>query len=184
MEEALTAAAAELRNRRIEQALAEQQGRLRAFVRRQLGDLPDAEDIVQEVLYELIVAYDLMKPIGHLAAWMVRVARNRIIDRFRARGREGEPDRILEALEVPDAGGPEAEYAHAMLADELERAIAELPLAEREVFLAHELQGRTFRELAAATGTNLNTLLGRKHAAVRHLRQRLRAAYEELATLE
>jgi RNA polymerase sigma factor (sigma-70 family) len=173
-----------MRNRRIEAALAEHQGRLRAFVRRQLRGLPDAEDIIQEVLYELIVAYDLAKPIGHLAAWMIRVARNRIIDRVRVRAREGEPERVIEALEVPDAAGPETEYAQAMLADELERAIAELPRAEREVFLAHELEGRTFRELAASTGTNLNTLLGRKHAAVRHLRRRLRAAYEEFARLE
>ena len=184
MEEVLTQTPVQLRNRRIEQALAAQQNRLRAFVRRQVGDLPDAEDIVQDVFYELLLAYDLMKPIGHLAAWMVSVARNRIIDRFRARAREGEPERVIEVLEVPDGGGPETEYAQQRLADELERAIAELPPAEREVFVAHELERRSFRELAAATRTNLNTLLGRKHSAVRRLRQRLRAAYEELASLE
>jgi len=185
MEDALNPPAARARNQRIEQALTAQQARLRAFVRREVGDL-EADDIVQEVLYELIVAYDLMQPIQHLAAWMLRVARNRIIDRWRARASAGadtvaEPQRLLEALELPDGSGPEAEYARLALADELERALAELPAREREVFVAHEIEGRSFKELSVATGTNINTLLGRKHAAVAHLRQRLRLAYEELA---
>ena len=184
MEEALISPAARMRNRRIEQALAEQQGRLRAFVRREVGDL-EAEDIVQEVLYELIVAYDLMQPIQHLAAWMMRVARNRIIDRWRSRAAAGghavrEPERLLEALELPRGSGPEAEYARHALADELEQSLAELPAHEREVFVAHEIEGVSFRELAQKTGININTLLGRKHAAVAHLRRRLRLAYQEL----
>jgi RNA polymerase sigma factor (sigma-70 family) len=178
----------------IARVFASQYRRLRAFVRAQIGDTGDVEDIVQEVFYELVAAYRVMQPIGHLAAWLLRVARNRVIDRLRARGREREvmvrsldaattypeSDRLLETLALPDDSGPEADYARAALADALEVALAELPSEQREVFVAHEIEGRSFKQLAASTGININTLLGRKHAAIRHLRERMRDAVEDL----
>lgn len=178
-------------NERIAAAFAEQQGRLRAIVHRQVVDDRDVEEIVQEVFYELVLAYRLMQPIEHLAAWLTRVARHRIIDRFRARTRrfEGtgsaaqgasEPDGVLESLEVPAAEGPEAQYTQGLLADALQAALAELPREQLEVFVAHELEGLTFRQIASRTGIGVNTLLGRKHAAVLHLRTRLRVVLEEL----
>jgi RNA polymerase sigma factor (sigma-70 family) len=193
MEEALTTpAVTRSQNERITQAVSDHQGRLRAFVRRQVDDVRDAEEIVQDVFYELVLAYRLMQPIEHVAAWMLRIARNRIIDRFRARATERKvvsealaedhaPDseRMLERLELPEGAGPESDYAGAVLADELEQAIAELPREQREVFIAHELEGRSFKEMAASTNISVNTLLGRKHAAVLYLRRRLRDAYED-----
>jgi RNA polymerase sigma factor (sigma-70 family) len=168
--------------------VATQGPRLRAFVRRQVADLSDVEDIVQDTFLELVSAYRLVEPIEHLAAWLMRVARNRIIDRFRARSRQAslrdssgtdvvgsssEPSRVLDEWLAPANSEPESAYVREVLADELVAALDELPAQQREVFVAHELDGRTFKELAAETGVGLNTLLGRKHAAVRHLRRRL-----------
>jgi RNA polymerase sigma factor (sigma-70 family) len=168
-------------NARIAAAFAEQQGRLRAFVRRQVDDAADVEEIVQDVFYELVVAYRLLRPIEHLAAWLVQVARHRIIDRFRAARRaEPQAEKLLESLELPPGAGPEVEYSRAVLADALEAALADLPPEQREVFIAHELEGRSFKEMARLTGVGVNTLLGRKHAAVLRLRARLRAAFAEL----
>jgi RNA polymerase sigma factor (sigma-70 family) len=162
--------------------------RLRAFVRRQVADLSEVEDIVQDTFLELVSAYRLVEPIEHLAAWLMRVARNRIIDRFRARSRQtslsdssgpdvvgssSEPSHVLDEWLAPADAGPESAYVREVLADELVAALDELPAPQRDVFVAHELEGRTFKELAAETGVGLNTLLGRKHAAVRHLRRRL-----------
>jgi RNA polymerase sigma factor (sigma-70 family) len=173
---------------RLAATVASQGPRLRSFVRRRVDDLSDVDDIVQDVFSELVAAYRLMEPVEHVAAWLLRVARNRIIDRFRARTREAavidhdtpydwdgtvEPNRVFDDWLAPVDDGPEASYARAILADELLAAIDELPKEERDVFIAHELDGRTFKELAAATGVGLNTLLGRKHAAVQHLRRRL-----------
>ena len=175
-------------NSRIAAAVATQGPRLRAFVRRQVADLSDVEDIVQDTFLELVSAYRLVKPIEHLAAWLMRVARNRIIDRFGARSRQAslrdssgtdvvgsssEPSRVLDEWLAPANSEPESAYVREVLADELVAALDELPAQQREVFVAHELDGRTFKELAAETGVGLNTLLGRKHAAVRHLRRRL-----------
>ena len=175
-------------NSRIAAAVATQGPRLRAFVRRQVADLSDVEDIVQDTFLELVCAYRLVEPIEHLAAWLMRVARNRIIDRFRARSRQAslrdssgtdvvgsssEPSRVLDEWLAPANSEPESAYVREVLADELVAALDELPAQQREVFVAHELDGRTFKELAAETGVGLNTLLGRKHAAVRHLRRRL-----------
>jgi RNA polymerase sigma factor (sigma-70 family) len=175
-------------NSRIAAAVATQGPRLRAFVRRQVADLSDVEDIVQDTFLELVSAYRLVEPIEHLAAWLMRVARNRIIDRFRARSRQAslrdssgtdvvgsssEPSRVLDEWLAPADSEPESAYVREVLADELVAALDELPAQQREVFVAHELDGRTFKELAAETGVGLNTLLGRKHAAVRHLRRRL-----------
>jgi RNA polymerase sigma factor (sigma-70 family) len=175
-------------NARIAAAVAAQGPRLRAFVRRQVADLGEVEDIVQDTFLELVAAYRLLEPIEHLAAWLLRVARNRIIDRFRARSRKvsaihsppadeagstSEPSRVLDGWLAPADAGPESAYVRAVLADELVAAIDELPAEQRDVFMAHELEGRSFKELAAETGVGINTLLGRKHAAVRHLRRRL-----------
>lgn len=177
---------------RLTAAVLAQGPKLRAFVRRQLTDLSEVEDIVQDTFLELLAAYRLTEPIEHLAGWLRRVARNRIIDRFRRRARtatqgehtppgdaEAGTAPLLESLLAPEASGPEAAYRRERLAETLLEALEELPAAQREVFLAHELEGRSFRALAAETGIALNTLLGRKHDAVRHLRERLAAIRTE-----
>jgi len=178
-------------NERLTEAIAQQRGRLWRFIRRRVPDEADAEDILQDVFYELIQAYRLMKPIEQAGAWLFRVARNRIIDRFRKKKPEtfsdiqaadtegGEPLLLEELLPSPD-GGPEAAYARSVLIDEIEAALEELPEEQREVFVAHELDGLSFKELSAQTGVSINTLLSRKHHAVLHLRQRLHTIHEEL----
>ncbi len=177
---------------RITTAIAQEQGRLRNFIRRRVADESEVEDILQDVFYELIAAYRLMKPIEQVSAWMFRVARNRIIDLFRkkkptastsdplavARNNNEEPLLLEDLLPSPEAG-PDAVYARGVLLDELDAALDELPEEQREVFVAHELEGRSFKELAAETGVSMNTLLARKHYAVLHLRERLRAIHDE-----
>jgi RNA polymerase sigma factor (sigma-70 family) len=155
-----------------------------------VADPGDAEDILQDVFYELLEAYRMMKPVEQVTAWLFRVARNRITDLFRRRSREAlrnEPARIAEdgeelsleeLLPSPDAG-PAAAYARSVLLEELDDALDELPAEQREVFVAHELMGYSFKELAAETGVSVNTLLSRKHYAVMHLRERLQAIYDE-----
>jgi RNA polymerase sigma factor (sigma-70 family) len=175
-------------NRRIAETIEREQSRLRNFIRKRVLDESDAEDILQEVFYELVQAYRLMKPLEQVGAWLYRVARNRIIDRFRKRRpeaagstapeEEGELLAWEDLLPSPDAG-PEAAYAREVLLDEIEAALDELPEEQRQVFVAHELEGLTFNEMAAATGLSVNTLLSRKHYAVLHLRRRLRAIYDE-----
>ncbi len=168
-------------DRRISQAVAREGSRLRAFIRRRVADAGDAEDVLQEVLYELVEAVRLMTPIDQVGAWLFRVARNRITDLFRKRRPEAPRDVSIEdeAFALGDllpspGGGPEAEFARGVLLEELAAALDELPDEQREVFIAHELEGRSFKELAAETGVGLNTLLSRKHYAVLHLRRRLR----------
>jgi RNA polymerase sigma factor (sigma-70 family) len=166
--------------------------RLRNFIRRRVADPRDAEDLLQDVFYELVEANRLLMPIEHVTGWLFRVARNRITDLFRKKrpdrltardvGRRDDEDeewRLEEWLPSPD-DGPEALYARRVLLDELEAAIDELPEKERQVFVAHELEGRSFKELAADTGVNVNTLLSRKRYAILHLRDRLQATYDEL----
>jgi RNA polymerase sigma factor (sigma-70 family) len=177
-------------DRRISETVLRERGRLRNFIRKRVGDSGDAEDILQDVFYELVEAYRLMKPVEHMTAWLFTVARNRITDLFRARKpqvstqepaefREDGAELVLEdLLPSPDAG-PEAAYARQVLLEELEAALEELPYEQREVFIAHEMEGRSFKELAAETGVSVNTLLSRKHYAVTHLRERLRAIYDE-----
>jgi RNA polymerase sigma factor (sigma-70 family) len=172
-------AAAVADTERLAATVAAQGPRLRAFVRRQIADLHEIDDIVQESLLELVSAYRLAEPIEHVAAWLRRVARNRIIDRLRQRSRQigqfdDEGASVVDEWLAPAATGPEEGYVREVLAGELAAALAELPPGQREAFVAHELDGRSFRELAAQTGVAVNTLLGRKHAAVRHLRRRLR----------
>lgn len=156
--------------------------RLLAFIRRRIPDEIDAEDLLQDVFCELVEAYRLMRPVAHAGAWMMQVAKNRIIDVFR-RGKkevgEGEGGQSLEQLLPSPDAGPDALYARAVLLDEIEEALGELPPSQREVFLAHEMEGRSFAQIAAETGLSINTLLSRKHYAVKHLRKRLRHIYEE-----
>ena len=153
-----------------------ERARLRNFIRKRVADEWEAEDILQDVFYELIEAYRLMQPIEHVTGWLFRVARNRITDLFRKK----KPQQLDmdELLPSPDAG-PEAEYARTVLLEELDAALEELPEDQREVFIANEIEGRSFKELAAATGVNINTLLSRKHYAVLHLRERLQSIYAE-----
>lgn len=192
MDEALSAERIIARqDERLTEAIGREQGRLRNFIRRRVADKSEAEDILQDVFYELIEAYRLMKPIEQVGAWLYRVARNRIIDRFRKKkpepfsaARNAEPDgeesslSLEELLPSPDAG-PEASYARSILLEELDAALDELPEEQREAFVAHEIEGVSFKDLAAETGVEINTLLSRKHRAVQHLRQRLQSIYEE-----
>lgn len=154
-----------------------ERARLRSFIRRRVADPRDAEDILQDVFSALVQANRLLMPIDHVTGWLFRVARNRIIDLFRAQGPETLD--VQDLLPSPDAG-PEAEYARTLLFDELHRAIAELPADQREVFIGHELEGRSFKEMAARSGVPINTLLSRKRYAVLRLRARLRQSYEDL----
>jgi RNA polymerase sigma factor (sigma-70 family) len=177
-------------NQQIAETVEQEQTRLRNFIRRRVPDAGEAEDILQDVFFELVVAYRLMKPIEQVGAWLFRVARSRITDRFRKRRpellsqkpmRHSEDEEILlleDLLPSPDAG-PEAAFARAVLLEELGDALDELPEEQREVFLAHEIEGRSFKDLAAQSGLSVNTLLSRKHYAVMHLRERLREIYEE-----
>ena len=177
-------------DRKLAEAVAREQGRLRNFIRRRVPDDVEAEDILQDVFYELVEAYRLMKPIEQVGAWLFRVARNRIIDAFRKKkpealsapaARPSDNNEMLtleDLLPSPDAG-PDAVYARNVLLDELDEALEELPDDQREVFVAHEIEGRSFREISAETGVSVNTLLSRKHHAVLHLRRQLRNIYDE-----
>ena len=176
-------------DQRISEVVKREQFRLRNFIRRRVPDPRDAEDILQDVFCELVEANRLLMPIEHIAGWLFRVARNRITDLFRKKKPDSlsdtaitdENDELLQLedlLPSPEAG-PEALYARNVLLDELELAIDELPEEQREVFVAHELEGRSFKDMAAETGVGVNTLLSRKRYAVLHLRERLQGIYDE-----
>jgi RNA polymerase sigma factor (sigma-70 family) len=179
-------------DRRISEVVKREQSRLQNFIRRRVPDRRDARDILQDVFYELVEANHLLMPIEHLTGWLFRVARNRITDLFRKKKPESfsntaaahkktEDDEFLrldDLLPSPDAG-PDALYARNLLLDELESAVAELPDEQREVFVRHELEGRSFKQMAADTGVSVNTLLSRKRYAVLHLRERLQSIYDE-----
>lgn len=173
----------------IAEAIERDQPRLRRFIRRQVMDNGDAEDILQEVFYELIEAYRLMKPIEQVSAWLFRVARNRITDRFRRKKQDSlndpvsltedsDPVLLEDLLPSPDAG-PDAAFARNILIEALEEALDELPAEQREVFVAHELMGMSFKDISAETGVGVNTLLSRKRYAVLQLRQRLKTVYND-----
>ncbi|MFP3550984.1 sigma-70 family RNA polymerase sigma factor [Paraburkholderia sp. SIMBA_049] len=176
-------------DREIADAVARERPRLRNFIRRRVIDQDEADDILQDVFEELVEAWRLPDPVEQVGAWLFRVARNRIIDRFRKKKEVPLPDatNAEEAdgeyrldLTLPSAdAGPEAAYARAALLDTLRAALDELPANQREVFIAHELDGRSFKEMAAATGVGVNTLLARKRYAVLHLRERLRSSYDD-----
>jgi RNA polymerase sigma factor (sigma-70 family) len=180
-------------DRRISEAVEDEKPRLRNFIRQRVADESDAEDILQDVFYEFVQAYRLMKPIEKAGAWLFRVARNRIIDLYRRKKNDplreepavaddGELLQLEDLLPSRDSG-PEAEFARSVLLAELDDALEELPEEQREVFIGHEIQGRSFRELAAQTGVSVNTLLSRKHYAVLHLRERLKSIYAEFTKL-
>jgi RNA polymerase sigma factor (sigma-70 family) len=175
-------------DRQIADAVARERPRLRNFIRRRVIDQDEADDILQDVFEELVEAWRLPDPIEQVGAWLFRVARNRIVDRFRKKKEVSLPDtaeidesdseyRLDLALPSADAG-PEAAYARAALLDALRVALDELPANQREVFIAHELEGQSFKEMAAATGVSVNTLLARKRYAVLHLREQLRSSYD------
>ena len=180
---------ADQQDQRIAETVRQEQGRLWNFIRRRVPDAGDAEDILQDVFYELVEAYRMMQPIEQVGAWLFRVARNRITDRFRKKKPELFTDQAVsreeslsfeDLLPSPDAG-PEAAYARSVMLEELEDALDELPDEQREVFLATEFEGYSFRELAEQAGLSINTLLSRKRYAVQHLRRRLQKVHEEFA---
>jgi RNA polymerase sigma factor (sigma-70 family) len=176
-------------DRQIADVIAKEQPGLRSFIRRRVANEADVEDLLQEVFFELVRAHRLLLPIDFVTGWLYRVARNRITDLFRKKRpqafteaametEEGELLQLEDLLPARD-GGPEAEYMRNVLLDELRRAIAELPRDQREIFVAHELEGRSFKELAMESGVNVNTLLSRKRYAVLHLRERLQGIHDE-----
>jgi RNA polymerase sigma factor (sigma-70 family) len=176
-------------DQQISEAIEREQARLRNFIRKRVADQSDAEDILQEVFYELVEAYRMMKPVEQVTAWLFRVARNRITDLFRSKKREGSSEAAVttedgeelqweDLLPSPEAG-PESAYARSVLLEEMEAALDEMPEEQRDTFIAHEFQGYTFKELAEQTGVSLNTLLSRKRYAVLHLRERLQAIYDD-----
>jgi RNA polymerase sigma factor (sigma-70 family) len=191
MDEVMQAIELTAEDRRIADTIGREQNRLRNFIRKRVADIDDAEDILQDVFYELVVATRLMKPIEHVSGWLYRVARNRITDLFRLKRAEvstddpvaGEDNLSFEDLLPSPEAGPEAAYARQVLLEELEAALDELPDEQRDVFIAHEIEGRSFRELAAEAGLSVNTLLARKHYAVLRLRRRLRAIHDEFRNM-
>jgi RNA polymerase sigma factor (sigma-70 family) len=187
---ALSGALTAEQDQRITETVERERARLRNFIRRRVADAADAEDILQEVFYELVEAYRMMQPLEQVSAWLFRVARNRITDLFRKKkpesfakdpiafAEDGEPFSFEDLLPSPNAG-PDAVYARNVLFEEFEAAVDELPAEQREVFIAHEVEGRSFKELAAETGLSVNTLHLRKHYAMLQLRARLQAVYDE-----
>lgn len=178
-------------NRRIAATVALERGRLGRFIRRRVADPNEAEDILQDVLFEFVAACRLPEPIEQVGAWLFRVARNRIVDRFRKKREDALPAMgdgagddetpwLEQALPAAD-GGPEAAYARAMCLEAVAAALEELPVHQRDVFIAHELDGLSFKALAAQSGVGVNTLLGWKRQAVLHLRRRLQPLYDELS---
>jgi RNA polymerase sigma factor (sigma-70 family) len=180
-------------NRSLAETIVQESARLRSFVRRRVVDPGDAEDVLQDVFYELVEARRMLRPIEQVGAWLFRVARNRITDLMRRRQTRGTEVSVTEVnagvdefsqesiedwLPSPDAG-PEAAYARRLLLEALEDALEELPEEQRDVFVAHELQGRSFQDLAAESGVGVNTLLARKRYALLHLRRRLQAIHDE-----
>jgi RNA polymerase sigma factor (sigma-70 family) len=177
-------------DQRISETVMREQSRLRNFIRKRVADSSEAEDILQDVFYELVEASRMMKPIEQVSAWLFRVARNKIIDFFRKKrpeiaingpvaAAEDSESLTLEDLLPSSDEGPEAAFVRSVLLEELEEALEELPEEQREVFVAHELEGLSFKEIAARTGVGVNTLLSRKHYAVIQLRERLQAIYDE-----
>jgi RNA polymerase sigma factor (sigma-70 family) len=189
MHEPLVLTAMTEQDRQISDVVAEERSRLRNFIRKRVANDADVEDLLQEVFYELVEANRLLMPIEHVTGWLFRVARNRITDLWRKKRPENFSDAAVEdedgeLLQLEDllpspAAGPEALYVRNVLLEELEFALDELPDEQREVFVAHELEGRSFKELSRESGVSVNTLLSRKRYAVLHLRERLQSIYDE-----
>ena len=176
----------------IDDVIAREQGRLKRFIRSRVPTESDADDVLQDVFFELVQAYEALTPLRESGAWLYRVAKNRITDLFRRRSAEnrrlvlpepadGEDSLSLDSWLPSPEGGPDAAYARRILLEELDVALEELPDEQRQVFIAHEIEGVSFKEMAEATGISLNTLLSRKHYAVRHLRKRLQEIYKEFS---
>ena len=189
MDELASVALMSEQDRRITEVVAKQGTRLRNFIRRRVQNEADVEDLLQEVFYELVEANRLLMPIEYVTGWLFQVARNRITDLFRKKKPEafsdvgwtdedGELLRIEDLLPTPEAG-PEAAYVRSEMLEELEIALSELPDEQRQIFIAHELEGRSFKELSAESGVSVNTLLSRKRYAVLHLRERLQTIHDE-----
>jgi RNA polymerase sigma factor (sigma-70 family) len=189
MDEPASVALMSEQDRRISEVVAKQGARLRNFIRKRVPNEADVEDLLQEVFYELVEANRLLMPIEYVTGWLFQVARNRITDLFRKKkpetfsdaavlDEEGELLRIEDLLPSPDAG-PEAVYVRNEMLQELELALSELPEEQRQIFLAHEFEGRSFKELSEESGVSINTLLSRKRYAILHLRQRLRGIHDE-----
>ena len=176
-------------DRNISKVFAEQGARLRNFIRRRVPDREEAEDILQDVFYRLVEANRLLMPIDHVTGWLYRVARNRITDLFRKQRPETFSEQMdedgeslsIEELLPSSEGGPEQEYLQGVLMEELRTAIAELPEEQRAVFVAHELEGKSFKEISEQSGVNVNTLLARKRYAVLRLRERLQDIHDEFS---
>jgi RNA polymerase sigma factor (sigma-70 family) len=178
------------RDNRISEAFERENARLRNFIRKRVADAGDAEDILQEAFYELAETFSLVRPVEHIGAWLFQMARNRITDLYRkkkpdastndvvATAEDGSLVELEDLLPSPDAG-PDAEFARGVLMEELDDALDELPEEQRDVFIAHEVEGRSFKDLSAETGIGVNTLISRKHYAVLHLRRRLQDIYDE-----
>lgn len=166
-------------NQRIADVVQQEQSRLARFIRSRVADPRDAEDILQDVFYELVEANRRLMPIDHITGWLFRVARNRMTDLFRRKKPDAIDDAALDTLFPSPQAGPDAELERNRLIDALAEAIADLPKAQRDVFVAHELDGRSFKELAAETGTSMNTLLARKRYAVARLRARLARVHDD-----
>jgi RNA polymerase sigma factor (sigma-70 family) len=177
-------------DREITATVQHERGRLLEFIRRRIGDAAEAEDVLQDTLYELVVAYRMTQPVEQAGAWLARVARNRIIDRFRSKRPElladqsstrGEDDEdgAFEDLLPAEDDGPESAVMRELLLEEIEMGLGDLPPEQREVFLAHEIDGLSFKELSARSGVSVNTLLSRKRYAVLYLQERLRAAWDD-----
>jgi len=171
-------------DKHLTETISRERGRLGNFIRQRVADAGEAEDILQDVFFEFITAYRLPEPIEQVGAWLFRVARNRIVDRFRKKREEPLPDAgedgpWLDELLPSAQAGPEAAYARSLLLEALQLALEELPPAQRDVFIAHELEGCSFKTLAEESGVSINTLLGRKRLAVLHLRSRLQSIYDE-----
>jgi RNA polymerase sigma factor (sigma-70 family) len=190
MEETMSAATMADQDRQISEVIAEEGSRLRNFIRRRVPNESDVEDLVQEVFYELVEANRLLQPIDYVTGWLFRVARNRITDLFRKKkpenftdadvmNEDGEFLRFEDLLPSADAG-PEAIYVRKALLNEMNVALSELPAEQREVFIAHEVDERSFKELSAESGVSVNTLLSRKRYAVLALRRRLRKIHDDL----
>ena len=171
----------------ITETVARESGRLKNFIRQRVPDQGEAEDILQDVFFEFMEAYRLPEPIEQVGAWLYRVARNRIIDRFRKKKEEPLPqlegdeadEHWLENVLPSQDAGAEASYARKVLLEEIHTALAELPEEQRSVFIAHELEGQSFKDLAEVSGIGVNTLIARKRYAVLHLRTRLQTIYDE-----
>jgi len=182
-------------NQQIDDTVRRERGRLRAFIKRRVLDDGEAEDILQDVLYELVASYRRLQPLEEVGAWLFRVARNRITDFFRrkrpvtldpaaqalepAQTSDESEAAVIDELLLPAAAAPDAALARELLLEQLVDAVEELPPEQRDVFIAHELEGASFKEMAARSGVPVNTLLARKHYAVKHLRRRLQSTYDD-----